>query len=154
MKKLFLISIGLVFYSCNQGVVFDEYKDFSKQAWNADDVLRFEYFIKDTKSNYTTLLKVRHTVDYEYQNLFLFVSNETQRDTVELFLADKKGEWFGKGIGEIREMEIVLSGKKQYKDKKKNTVVIEQAMRYGDKEKIKKLKNIDALGITVFVDDE
>lgn len=154
MKKFLLISLGLFFCSCNQDFVFDEYKDFTHQSWDSDDVLLFEYFVQDTTMLYTTLIKVRHTVDYEYQNLFLFVFDETEKDTIELFLSDKKGEWLGRGVGDIREVKMLISSKKAKKSKKRNLIRIEQAMRYGAEEKIKKLKNIDALGITILPDNE
>ena len=154
MKRVFLISSMLVFFSCNQNHIFDEYKDFPEQDWSSDEVLRFEYFIKDTTKTYTTILKLRHTVNYEFQNLFLFIHTETKKDTLEVFLSNKQGDWFGKGIGDIRELELIIDRDKTYANTKKQTILIEPAMRYGEKEEIKKLKNIDALGIIVISDYE
>ena len=37
--------------------------------------------IQDTISNYNVILKIRHSVNYEYQNLFLFLENDALKDT-------------------------------------------------------------------------
>ena len=154
MNKTFLISSILIFFSCNQTYIFDEYKDFPEQSWSSDEILKFEYFVEDTAKTYTTVLKLRHTVNYEFQNLFLFIYNENKKDTVEVFLSNKKGEWIGKGIGDIRELELIIDSQKTYANKKKQTILVEHAMRFGAEKEIKKLENIDAVGIIVLSDYE
>lgn len=143
-----IIIIGLLI-SCKNPNVFEEYESFENQQWNTDSLLSFDYIVRDTISAHRLTLKVRHCVEYEYQNLILFVSSDFSRDTVELLLADKKGKWIGRGIGNIRETEIILEKGKIFSKKEKKTIKIEQAMRYGSAEKITRLKFIDAIGISI-----
>jgi len=153
-RNLFLISIVLTFLSCNQTTVFEGYKSFKNQEWNTDSLVKFDYFINDTITKHKLILKIRHSVDYEFQNLFLFIYSGSSKDTVELLIADNKGKWLGKGIGDIREVEIVIENEKTYNKKENQTFTIEQATRYGLNPKIKNLKYIDAVGVTVIKENE
>ena len=149
MRNLFLIGTIVIFISCNNSIVFEKYITFENQEWNTDSLLSFGYTITDTISTYKLVLNVRHSVEYEYQNLFLFVKSDFSTDTIELLLADKSGKWFGGGIGDIREVKTILAMGKTYYKKENNTIKIEQAMRYGSAEKITNLKFIYAIGISI-----
>ena len=153
MRNLFLIGTIVIFISCNNSIVFEKYITFENQEWNTDSLLSFDYTITDTISTYKLVLNVRHSVEYEYQNLFLFVKSDSSTDTIELLLADKSGKWLGSGIGDIREVKSFLAVEKTYPKKENNTINIEQAMRYGAAEKIKNLKFIDAIGISIIKEE-
>ena len=154
LRNLVLISTTLFFLSCNQYTVFEEYKSFQNQEWNTDSIIKFEYFINDTITNHKCILKIRHSVDYEFQNLFLFIYFDLSKDTLELLIADKKGKWTGNGVGDIREVEIILENEKIYKKKEKQTFMIEQAMRYGSNNNINNLKCIEAVGLAIIKENE
>ena len=111
--------------------------------------MKFEYFITDSIIKHKCILKIRHTVEYEFQNLYLFISSESNKDTIEVLMAEKNGRWVGKGIGNIREVEIILNTNKIYNNKGEQKIIIEQAMRHGSRNKIETLKHIDALGIII-----
>ena len=147
MDKIFLILIIIFCTSCDERVVFEEYYDFQKNVWHTDSLIKFEYFIEDTLSSYDLFLKVRHSIGYEFQNLFLFTQSESEKDTIQLIITNKKGKWTGKGIGDIREVETKMS--KKYFHSGKKFLYIEQAMRYGSEEKINNLKNINAIGLVI-----
>ena len=153
MRNLFLIGTIVIFISCDNSIVFEKYKSFENQEWNTDSLVSFDYTITDTISTYKLVLNVRYGVEYEYQNLFLFINSEFSRDTIELLLADKSGKWLGSGVGDIREIKSLLAVEKTYPKKENNTINIEQAMRYGAAEKIKNLKFIDAIGISVIKEE-
>ena len=152
MKPINVI-FALVFFSCNNDIVFDEYKAFENQTWNTDSSVVFSYPVSDTISKNQLVIKVRHTTDYEFQNLFLFVKAE-KTDTLELLLANKEGKWLGKGIGDVREVEVLYRKDKVFSKKGNFTFEIEQAMRYGELEKIQRLNNIKAIGLSVQKQDE
>ena len=148
-KKTILYSI--VFYcilSACENNTFNNYYSFENGIWNTDTVVNFTFPINDTTKYYDISLKIRHTVYYEYQNLFLFLDNLSQ-DTVEIMLAEKSGKWLGNGINDIREFEFLLEQKKQFFELKKYTLSVEQAMRYGNLEKLRDLNHILDLGIIV-----
>jgi len=148
---IFLFAIALA--SCNNNIVFEDYKSFENQSWNADSIVSFNYSARDTTSQNQLIIKIRHTTDYEFQNLFLFVKTE-KTDTIEILLANKEGMWLGDGIGDIREFKYVYKNNKVFNKKKNLTIEIEQAMRYGGLEKIQELNNISAVGLSIQKQDE
>ena len=150
-KGIFIFS--LIAISCNTNIVYEDYKTFENQIWKADSSVVFNHSFSDTICNYQFVIKVRHTTDYEFQNLFLFIKTE-ETDTLELMLANKEGAWLGRGIGDVREMEFLYRKNKKIPKKGDFIFEIEQAMRYGKREKIQSLRNIQAIGLSIYKEDE
>ena len=148
IRTLAFIGTIVMFISCDSSIVFEEYKSFENQKWNTDSVAFFNYANSDTTSKNTIKIKLRHTVDYEFQNLFLFIETDVI-DTVELMLANKEGMWLGSGIGDVREFEFEYQNAKLFSKKGNYSFKIEQAMRYGGVEKIQVLNNILAVGLSI-----
>ena len=148
IRTLALIGTIVMFISCDSSVVFEEYKSFENQNWNTDSAAFFNYTITDTTSTNTVKIKLRHTVEYEFQNLILFVETDVI-DTVELMLANKEGMWLGGGIGDVREFEFEYQNAKLFSKKGNYSFKIEQAMRYGMAEKIQVLNNVLAVGLSI-----
>ena len=146
IRTLALIGTIVMFISCDSSIVFEEYKSFENQNWNTDSAAFFNYANSDTTSKNTIKIKLRHTVEYEFQNLFLFIEADVM-DTVELMLANKEGMWLGSGIGDVREFEFEYQNAKLFSKKGYYSFKIEQAMRYGMAEKIQVLNNVLAVGI-------
>ena len=153
MQNIVLIGILFFFISCNNSIVFEEHKSFDNHKWNTDSLVFFNYSVADTTTKNTVIIKLRHTVDYEFQNLFVFVKSE-QTDTIELLLADKSGKWLGNGIGDVREVVIAYEIDKKFRKQGEYTLEVEQAMRYGKLEKIQQLKHINAIGLSIVKQDE
>ncbi len=143
----------LALISCDNKIVFDDYHNFENQTWSEGIGVSFTYPVRDTTSKNKVVIKVRHTTDYEFQNLFLFIKTE-KTDTVELIISNKEGKWLGRGVGDIRELEFVYSKDKVFTEKGDFTFEIEQAMRYGKLEKIKHLKNISEVGLSIQNQDD
>ena len=152
MRILVLIGTIVMFISCDNSIVFEEYKSFENQKWNTDSIALFNYFITDTTSKNIIKIKLRHTVEYEFQNLFLFIKSE-KMDTIEIQLANKEGRWLGKGVGDIRMVDFVYKNKKVFSKKGDLIIEIEQAMRYGNFEKTQQLKHIESIGFRVEKND-
>jgi gliding motility-associated lipoprotein GldH len=148
IRTLALIGTIVMFISCYSSIVFEEYKSFENQKWNTDSVAFFNYANSDTTSKNTIKIKLRHTVEYEFQNLFLFIETDVM-DTVELMLANKEGIWLGSGIGDVREFEFEYQNAKLFSKKGNYSFKIEQAMRYGMAEKIQVLNNVLAIGLSI-----
>lgn len=148
IRTLALIGTIVMFISCYSSIVFEEYKSFENQKWNTDSVAFFNYANSDTTSKNTIKIKLRHTVEYEFQNLFLFIETDVM-DTVELMLANKEGIWLGSGIGDVREFEFEYQNAKLFSKKGNYSFKIEQAMRYGMAEKIQILNNVLAVGLSI-----
>ena len=152
--KFKLVFLVIVFFSCQDRNRINQYKNFEEQKWHTDSIVKFNYFIDDSLANYIVKLNIRHSTEYEFQNLFLFVYDDLKKDTIEIFLADKRGRWIGKGMGDVREVEITLNKTKKYLSQDQKQFMIEQAMRYGEKEEIMILKNIIAVGLNIYKANE
>ncbi|MDR0561022.1 MAG: gliding motility lipoprotein GldH [Prevotellaceae bacterium] len=73
-----------------------------KSVWDKDSVLKFNIPVIDTVSTYTFYVNIRNRLDYDYQNLYLFIRTEAPNggvtvDTLNYTLAYSSGEWTGKG---------------------------------------------------------
>lgn len=133
MKKVLLLTlISILLTTCQRGVVFDEFKSLSTQGWNADSALQFMPVLTDTLGEYQMHIVLRHTERYPYQNLWLFVdvkrdSTLLRRDTIESFLANERGEWYGSGMSKytlpLLYLEHIALQEGEY------TLVVQQGMR-------------------------
>lgn len=152
MRNIIMIFSSLILISCHKQT-YQEYYFFNDGQWHSDSVVNYNYSILDTTKTYTLSLSIRHTVDYEYQNLFLFLDGE-YKDTVEIILSNKKGKWLGSGISNIREFKYILDENKKYFKKGNYKLEVEQAMRYGSEEKIETLQHILDIGLIISKQNE
>ncbi len=136
-----------LFSSCGNNI-YQQYYSFNDNAWHSDSLINYKYNIIDTINPYTLSLNIRHTTDYKFQNLFVFLDGYYQ-DTVEIILANKNGKWLGSGISDIRELNYVFDDNRIFYKKGEYKLIVEQAMRYGDEEKIKNLENILDIGLII-----
>ena len=89
MRNFLGVIIVFVLSCCNNSK-YENYHSFENSIWHTDSIVKFKYIVTDTTKKYNINLKIRHTVDYQFQNLFVFVETD-KIDTVEVFLAKK--EW-------------------------------------------------------------
>lgn len=115
--------IALLLAGCNGNTVYSSSKSLPEDGWNKDSVLSYHYEIMED-GQYDILLYVRHTENYPYQNMWLFVDN----DTIEFYLADQRGRWLGNGVGRLKEMPV-LYGQNKTLQKGEYTLHIQQGMR-------------------------
>lgn len=151
--KNIIFLIAAIFFSCNNKTTYEEYYTFPKTGWGSDSIIKFEYFISDTTITYDMSLKIRHTVDYDFQNLFVFLGPKAN-DTIEIFLANKRGEWLGRGVSDVREVEYVFAREKTFLKSGKHQQNVEQAMRYGHLDRIENLQHILDLGLIISENNE
>ena len=147
MRNYLLFFFTTIFFSCGKNT-YENYHSFDHKGWNTDSLVVFKYNIYDTTKSYDLTLKIRHTIDYEFQNLFLFII-EDKNDTVEIKLSNKEGRWLGTGVSDVREVEYIFSKKREFKQKGEYKLSVEQAMRYGALNRIENLEHILDLGLIV-----
>ena len=148
MRIIFSFFSLLIFASCNTSVN-SSYNIFKEDSWHTDSIIAISHGVVDSITKHNLYLKVRHNTDFEYQNIFLFVSFKEKTDTIEVILSEKSGKWLGKGFGDIKEVDYCFAENVTLNSKQACIITIEQAMRYGDKPEITSLKGIIALGINV-----
>jgi len=147
MRNFYLLILTISLVSCDN-TVYESYYSFENESWNSDSLKSFDFEIMDTLATYNLSLNIRHSTDYEYQNLFLFLSGDLN-DTIELELADKIGKWKGSGLSDIREFEYFFAKNKVFSKKGNHSINIEQAMRFGAKEKIQNLEHVSDIGLII-----
>ena len=113
--SVFILLVGafVIFISCDRTVVYESHQSLAASGWPAEEALFFSATLSDTSSLHNMYIDVRNTTDYNFSNLYLFLDIEfpdgTQlRDTLECTLAEKDGEWTGKGFGKIRSNRFLF----------------------------------------------
>ena len=148
MRIIFVFLSLFLLVCCNTNTE-SSYSVFEEDSWHADSIITLSHSVVDTITKQNLYLKIRHTTDFEYQNIFLFVDFQEKRDTIEVTLSEKNGKWLGSGFGDIKEVEYCFAKEIIFNSKKTSNVTVEQAMRYGDQPVITNLKGIIALGINI-----
>lgn len=112
IKIFSAIFISLLLAGCIQNDVYLKYNSITTTGWNKDSLCRFEIPIKDTTASYNLYINIRNRGEYPYQNLWLFLRKMTpdsiqSGDSIECYLADNHGKWFGTGIGSVMQMPVL-----------------------------------------------
>lgn len=134
IRGFVLITIMLLASSCNKNVVYSKYKTFENNEWAAKDKAVFTVDISETKTLNNISLMIRHADSYPYSNIFLFVTtiypdDNVRTDTMEVILANHKGEWLGSGAGDIFDFEVPIKKNVRFSMPGKYKFIFEQAMR-------------------------
>jgi gliding motility-associated lipoprotein GldH len=149
MNKACLIMLVVILsLSCDKLRVYEEFRPIQGKTWNSKDVLHFNVNINDTAEAQNVYISVRNTGEYEYSNLYLFITahspNGSQvRDTVEITLADARGKWLGKGAASVFTLYYPYRHNIRFPIRGIYTFDIEQAMW------IKDLKHISNIGLRI-----
>ena len=145
---LLLIFVSSFFISCNQNQIFDDNISVAESGWYKNDYARFDMLIEDSINTYDFYLNLRHSVDYRFSNLFVFMNTtypngNVSRDTIEFVLADKSGKWYGKGWGGLKDNSVLLVKGIKFPLKGPYTFQFQHAMR------VDTLKGISNIGINI-----
>jgi gliding motility-associated lipoprotein GldH len=131
--SIFSIVIIILFASCDDTRVFDEYKNVG-DSWHKDSIVSFEFNQKDTVKPYNLFVNLRNNNNYKYSNLFLIVSMEhpngfTKVDTLQYLMANPDGTLLGDGFADIKESKLYYKEKFKFPKAGKYKVSVQQAVR-------------------------
>ena len=149
IKYLLTISFfALIVVSCDSNRVYDKFKDIKDGAWFRKENVKFDVQINDTASYNIVYINTRNSGDYKFSNLYLFINTiypdrKMSRDTVDCLLADDKGKWLGKGLGDLKDCKYLLKKGVRFHQQGIYTFEVEQAMR------VDKLEGIESIGIRI-----
>jgi gliding motility-associated lipoprotein GldH len=129
-----VVFIAALLSSCGGDVVFSKYQKFDENEWHAKNKATFDVDIKDTVSLNNISLMIRHADSYPYSNIILFVTTKYPdgkmlSDTMEIMLANSKGEWVGSGAGDIFDLKIPVKKNVRFPLGGKYQFQFEQGMR-------------------------
>jgi len=125
--------VVMLLASCQPRAVYSEFHEMPLSGWHEDSVLHYAADITDSLAAYDILFTVRHTAQYPYQNLWLFVGEETadgtmRYDTVECYLADDRGRWLGSGM-RTYELPMLYETGHHFVRGRKHVFTLQQGMR-------------------------
>jgi gliding motility-associated lipoprotein GldH len=97
--------------SCNNNVVFTDSVTMPGRTWELMNIIKFKVPVTDTINSNNVIFTIRTGSSYPFRNIYLFVKTTSPdgksiTDTLEYFLADERGKWYGRGFGDIHEMNL------------------------------------------------
>jgi len=107
MRTVLYLPLAAALLGCSpEGVLFQADVPVPDGAWDRNFTPEFNFTVTDTTTRYDLVIDIRHTGDYPFSDLYLFVDmhgpdGRHARDTVECRMADPTGRWYGKGTGFI-----------------------------------------------------
>ena len=136
-NKGIILLLLILLLSCNSDVIFTDNVTMQDNVWELSNVPDFSFLIDDTARLTDVYLTLRSGSDYPYRNLFLFVTisspdGNIMTDTLEYYLADEKGNWYGKGFGDIHEYSLPYRTNVYFPEKGTYLIKIQHGMRIGD----------------------
>jgi gliding motility-associated lipoprotein GldH len=106
-----ILTLLLILTSCRSNLVYTDSKVMADKIWNLDDVAVFQVPVSDSVNSNNVVFTIRTGSSYPFRNIFFFVSTtspdgRTVTDTLEYGLADEKGKWYGRGFGDVHELNL------------------------------------------------
>ena len=120
--------------SCAQINLFEKQVAIPDQQWQRSFRPSYSFEIEDTAALYNMYIVVRHTDNYEYNNLWLRVGSMPPGDTItyENLIVElaTPTRWLGTGISDIFEVRKLISpGPAAFRKPGIYTFTLEQIMR-------------------------
>lgn len=137
INKWSAILFLILFSSCNNDIIYTDNVVMQDNIWELAYVPYFSVQIVDTTQLTNVFFTLRNGSDYPFRNIFLFVTvyspdGKGITDTLEYYLADEKGAWFGKGIGDIHELNLPYRTNVFFPEQGTYSFYIQHGMRIGD----------------------
>lgn len=124
-----VVIVGLALTSCRNDIVYSQFHSIPSENWHMDSIVRFDFPIPDTTVDYTVTIYLRHTERYPYQNIWLFAGDSLHRDTINSFLADDRGRWYGNHQHGLIETPVFIGENRHFSRIDSNYIEIQHAMR-------------------------
>ena len=127
-----LLTIFII--ACKKEPFYSSAVDIPDAGWKGQEAAVFSPEFTDTSRIYNILLSITNTEKYRYSNLWLFIKSKSpdghfQRDTLEIFLADETGKWFGKKSSNQWNYQFYYRKNIRFPKSGKYTFEIQQGMR-------------------------
>jgi len=148
INSLMAALMMLALYSCNSNLIYNDVAEMPDSAWNLFNNPDFSFPVSDTTKNTNIFFTIRTGAQYPFRNIFLFVTTtapdgKSITDTLEYEIADEKGNWLGKGFGDIHELKLPYRQNVYFPVKGTYHLIIRHGMRTED------LKGVYDIGLTV-----
>jgi gliding motility-associated lipoprotein GldH len=119
-----------------------------EKTWDLTDIPSFKVKITDTVNSNNVLFTLRTGSSYPFRNIYLFVTTTSPdgksiTDTLQYNIADEKGNWLGKGFGDIHELNLTYKSNVYFPVKGIYQFNIQHGMR------MENLKGVYDIGLRV-----
>lgn len=147
-KNVFLIGFFMLMICCGRNIVFTDSVIMKDKTWKLSDIPEFIIPVEDTMNSNNIFFFIRTGSSYPYRNIYLFVTTsapdgERITDTLQYNLADEKGNWYGKGAGDIHELKLPYKSNVFFPVKGNYQISIQHGMRIED------LKGVYDFGLVI-----
>ncbi len=137
ISYLLVLLLSILLYSCGKNVVFTDSQAMHGNTWKIADIPIFSFPVNDTLVSNNIYFTIRTGTAYPYRNIYLFVTTTSPdgrnlTDTLNYDLADEKGNWFGKGFGDIHEMKLPYKTNVFFPASGRYSIRIQHGMRTED----------------------
>jgi gliding motility-associated lipoprotein GldH len=108
---ILILTSFVTILSCSNNVVFTDSRNMPGKNWQLMNIASFRVPVTDTLNSNNVSFTIRTGASYPFRNIYLFVrttspDGKSITDTLQYFLADEKGKWYGKGFGDIHELNL------------------------------------------------
>jgi gliding motility-associated lipoprotein GldH len=108
---ILILTSCLLLLSCNNNVAYTDSVPMPGKKWDLMNILSFRVPIDDTLKSNDVIFTIRTGTSYPFRNIYLFVQTRSPdgkfiTDTLQYYLADEKGNWYGRGFGDIHELNL------------------------------------------------
>jgi len=147
-RKLLIPLFLLIIAACGRNILFTDSATMPEKTWQLSNIPEFSYKNDDTVSKTNVSFTIRTGSDFPFRNIFMFVTaispdGKTLTDTLEFELADEKGKWYGRGSGDVHELNLPYRSNVFFPLKGPYTFKIQHGMRIGD------LKGVYDIGLRI-----
>jgi gliding motility-associated lipoprotein GldH len=134
---ILLLTILFLLSACNGNIAFTDSRQIKGNVWNVNDIVKFPAIITDTINSNNVNFIIRTGSSYPFRNIYLFVTTTSPNgnsitDTLHYNLADEKGKWYGKGFGDINELNLPYKSNVYFPRKGTYTFAVQHGMRIMD----------------------
>ena len=148
LSLILILTSLLLLPSCHSKTVYTNSQAMVGKIWKLTDIPAFKVLITDTLTSNNVIFTIRSSSSYPFRNIYLFVTTSSPdgrniTDTLQYNLADEKGKWFGKGFGDIHELNLPYKSNVFFPLKGTYVFKIQHGMR------IENLKGIYDIGLRI-----
>ncbi|MEO6849974.1 MAG: gliding motility lipoprotein GldH [Mucilaginibacter sp.] len=113
--------------------IVDQSTAIDNHNWSYSNKIRYNVKIDDASIPYNLYINLRVTGDYRYSNMFVLLKRNGPKlkgvTRFEITLANKDGEWYGQGSGNLYSYQVPLITNFKFPEKGNYEFEFEQNMR-------------------------
>lgn len=143
-----LCALFFLFVSCDRNRLYEQNSLVDQKGWYYQSRIPFDVQITDTTKFYNVYANLRVGSDYKYSNIFFWFhvinpTKEIDKRRVEMLLANERGKWLGRGLGDMYDYQFPVYTKIKFPQSGFYRFEIEQNMREDT------LMNIKSVGVRI-----